>query len=342
MPFSRLEDVDLDIFWYLNPDPAELAVASPDCLPAAQPLKPGLPALVFLHVSGGTALGFARQLADPRLRERFNLVAIDCPLHGFSRSTYRTEHTLEDSAKAVIRILVCVTSLCARAGPPALLTCRSPTAKQDELQLSTYSIYGEGPHGANIAAWIAAKRVEQVQGLVLASPGWPVESADVAASLHEIKEAMSVNCLDERGDRSGTFPTDALEEITIYFLGDTERLREDRKMLGEYFQQRYGTGRPSYEFRFLFSFIYECKRIPTEQLEKVRAPVLCLRGGADSIVCPDAACEEWVRAFPNARNGAQCVTVADAHNILSMAEGGIVARIVSQFLHRSLAEAARL
>ncbi|KPV72153.1 uncharacterized protein RHOBADRAFT_55987 [Rhodotorula graminis WP1] len=317
MPFSRLEDVDLDIFWYLNPDPAELAVASPDCLPAAQPLKPGLPALVFLHVSGGTALGFARQLADPRLRERFNLVAIDCPLHGFSRSTYRTEHTLEDSAKAVIRIL-------------------------DELQLSTYSIYGEGPHGANIAAWIAAKRVEQVQGLVLASPGWPVESADVAASLHEIKEAMSVNCLDERGDRSGTFPADALEEITIYFLGDTERLREDRKMLGEYFQQRYGTGRPSYEFRFLFSFIYERKRIPTEQLEKVRAPVLCLRGGADSIVCPDAACEEWVCAFPNARNGAQCVTVADAHNILSMAEGGIVARIVSQFLHRSLAEAARL
>jgi len=47
-------------------------------------------------------------------------------------------------------------------------------------------------------------------------------------------------------------------------------------------------------------------------------------------------------AFSNARNGAQCVTVADAHNISSMAEGGIVARIVSQFLHRSLAEAARL
>lgn len=56
-----------------------------------------------------------------------------------------------------------------------------------------------------------------------------------------------------------------------------------------------GTGRPSYEFRFLFSFIYERKRIPTEQLEKVRAPLLCLRGGADGIVCPEAACEEWVR-----------------------------------------------
>lgn len=151
-------------------------------------------------------------------------------------------------------------------------------------------------------------------------------SADVAASLHEIKEAMSENALDERGDRSGTFPPDALEEITIYFLGDTVRLKDDRKMLGEYFQQRCaslfllsmrrpfllalllpkptllahrlvadGTDRPSYEFRFLFSFIYERKRIPTEQLEKVRAPVLCLRGGADGIVCPEAACEEWVR-----------------------------------------------
>ncbi|GAA5850347.1 hypothetical protein JCM9279_006539 [Rhodotorula babjevae] len=292
MPFSRFDDVELDIFWYLNPDPAELAAAAPDRLPAAQPLKPGLPALVLLHVAGGTAVGFARQLADPRLRERFNLVAIDCPLHGFSRSTFRTEHTLEDSADVVIRVL-------------------------DELQLSSYSIYGEGPHGANIAAWIAAKRVEQVEGLVLASPGWSVEPADVAASLHEIKEAMSENALDERGDRSGTFPADALEEITIYFLGSTERLRDDRKMLGEYFQQRYGTGHPSYEFRFLFSFIYG--------------------GQAD----PGRPAREGP-AFPNARNGAQTVTVADAHNILSMAEGGIVARIVSQFLHRSLAEAARL
>lgn len=66
-----------------------------------------------------------------------------------------------------------------------MLTCHSASA-QDELQLSSYSIYGEGPHGANIAAWIAAKRVEQVQGLVLASPGWPVECVLLSRSLHGV------------------------------------------------------------------------------------------------------------------------------------------------------------
>lgn len=56
-----------------------------------------------------------------------------------------------------------------------------------------------------------------------------------------------------------------------------------------------GTGQPGYEFAFLFSFVYERRPIPLEQLAKVACPVLILRGGADNLVCPEAAWEKWQR-----------------------------------------------
>ncbi|TNY18413.1 Alpha/Beta hydrolase protein [Rhodotorula diobovata] len=313
MPFTTLADRELELFWVLNPEPTELAAATAEHPPTSQQLKPGLPVLVFLHGAGGSVLGFARQLIDPRLRERYNLCAIDCPFHGFSRSTERAEHSLEDSADWVLRVL-------------------------DELELESYSIYGEGPHGANVAAWIAAKRVGQVESLVLASPGYPLEEPTVGASLQEIKEAMSAN-KDGKGDGTGTFPVDALEEITIYCVGADERMREARQKLGEYFQARYGTGQPGYEFAFLFSFVYERRPIPLEQLAKVACPVLILRGGADNLVCPEAAWEKWQRAFPKSSNGAQVVTVAGGFNLLSVVEGGIVNHLIARFLQRSLSDA---
>jgi len=77
--------------------------------------------------------------------------------------------------------------VCLSPGPPPFSTerARARTQRcqltlqpaQDELELESYSIYGEGPHGANVAAWIAAKRVGQVESLVLASPGYPLECA---------------------------------------------------------------------------------------------------------------------------------------------------------------------
>ncbi|BGP47354.1 hypothetical protein JCM10450v2_003206 [Rhodotorula kratochvilovae] len=296
MPFTKLADVELDLFWVLNPDPAELERATADTLPTSHPLKPGLPILVFIHAAGGSVLNWTRQFSDPRLQRQYNLFAIDCPMHGFSRSTEREEHTLEDSADCVVRVL-------------------------DELQFPEYSIYGEGPHGVNIAAWIAAKRVDRVQSLVLATPGAP----GVKASLQEIEEAMFVN-KNGGGDGTGSFPQDALSEILIYCVGSSERMGALREQMGKYFEERYGAGKPAYEFRFLFTFVYNRKPIPAADLARVSCPVLFLRGGADPIICPEDACEEWTK------------TVADAPNVLSLAEAGIVNRLLAQFLERALAE----
>lgn len=43
------------------------------------------------------------------------------------------------------------------------------------MSFPAYSLYGEGVHGGNIASWIAVKRPEKVQALLLASPGFPSE-----------------------------------------------------------------------------------------------------------------------------------------------------------------------
>lgn len=97
-----------------------------------------------------------------------------------------------------------------------------------------------------------------------------------------------------------------------------------------------GAGKPAYEFRFLFTFVYNREPIPQTELDKVTCPVLLLRGGADPVVCPPSAVEEWQRAFPNVSGGASIHTISSAPNIISMCEGNIVNRIASRFLSEAL------
>ncbi|GAA5994380.1 alpha/beta fold hydrolase [Rhodotorula paludigena] len=313
MPYTSIPEHKLDLFWVLNPDAEKFASASREDgdLPSSQPLKPELPVLVLIHPAGGRVQGWANQLGDPRFSQHYNLLAIDCPMHGLSRSTERDKHTLEDSADCVLRVL-------------------------DELDLQQYSLWGEGPHGVNIAAWIAVKRDEKVQSLILATPGWRKEEPSVKASLIELEEGMFVN-KNGQGTGDGSFPRDLLEEILIYCVGSDQRMASARQEMGDYFEGRYGAGKPAYEFRFLFTFVYNREPIPQAKLDKVTCPVLLLRGGADPVVCPPSAVEEWQRAFPNARGGASIHTISPAPNIISMCEGNIVNRIASRFLSEALA-----
>lgn len=59
------------------------------------------------------------------------------------------------------------------------------------MDFPSYSLYGEGVHGANIAAWIAVKRREKVQALILASPGYPAEYASLGRISH------NCNCMTD-------------------------------------------------------------------------------------------------------------------------------------------------
>ncbi|GAA5954875.1 hypothetical protein JCM21900_004973 [Sporobolomyces salmonicolor] len=77
MPYERLDEYDVDMFYVLNPSPTLFAAASPDNLPPSNALKPDLPILVFVHSGASSVACWKKQLSDPRFANNFNLFAMD-------------------------------------------------------------------------------------------------------------------------------------------------------------------------------------------------------------------------------------------------------------------------
>ncbi|GAA5994379.1 alpha/beta fold hydrolase [Rhodotorula paludigena] len=313
MPFKRIDYRDLNMYYVLNPDPATFARASHENLPPSNPFKPGLPVLVFIHAAAANVTSWRAQLGDPRLANSFNLFAMDCRFSGWTTGGERTQHTLENRAECVMATL-------------------------DEMNFQSYSVYGEGVHGSNVAAWLATKRAHKVDALLLASPGFMSEPPHVVAQLQEVQQALRVN-KEGRGDNSGTFPPEALEHICAYFMGGSERLAPQREEMKVRFQQRYGAGAGSsfHDVRWLFEAVYNRKPVPQDLLALIKCPVLILRGADDKVVCPVEACEAWQRSFVNAKGPVGIHAISSAPGLISLSDSNIVNRIIMQFLQRSLA-----
>ena len=56
--------------------------------------------------AGSNLTSWRAQIGDARLSNSFNLVAVDCRFHGFTKGGERTSHTLENSAECVMATLV--------------------------------------------------------------------------------------------------------------------------------------------------------------------------------------------------------------------------------------------
>ncbi|GAA6012037.1 hypothetical protein JCM10207_005106 [Rhodosporidiobolus poonsookiae] len=311
MPFKRIDYRDLEMFYVLNPDPRQMASATHDNLPASNPLKPGLPILVFIHAAGANVTSWTRQMGDPRLASQFNLFAMDCRFHGFTKGGDRKDHTLKNSAECVMATL-------------------------DEMEFPSYSLYGEGVHGCNVASWIASMRPEKVSCLLLASPGYQSEPAHVVELLQGVQDELLVN-KDGRGDASGTLPSDALADVAAYFIGGSERLASHRQVMQANFQKRYGTGQTGHDIGWLFRAVYERKPLPPTELAKIHCPVLILRGAEDKIVSPEVACEGWAKSFVNAKGPVAIHAVASAPGLLSLSDSNLLNRFILQFVQRSMA-----
>ncbi|GAA5865376.1 hypothetical protein JCM8547_005074 [Rhodosporidiobolus lusitaniae] len=325
MPFKPIPHRDLEMFYVLNPDPSAMLSATHDTLPSSQPFKTGLPTLVFIHAAGANVTSWRSQLSDPRLSQAFNLFAMDCRFHGFTRGGERTEHTLENSAECVL-------------------------ATVEEMRFGRFSLYGEGVHGSQIASWIAAKLFSQssqssqcaspcpVVSLCLASPGFPSEPSHITSMLRSVQEEALAN-KDGKGDGTGRISEEALEDLAGYFIGGSERVRGEREGMKRRLQSRYGTGHSSHDLRWLFLAIYSRRPIPQPLLDLVTCPVLILRGAEDTIVSPPAAVEAWVASFPNASTGTgpQTHTIASAPSLISLSDSNVVNRVLLQFVGRSWA-----
>ncbi|GAA5892454.1 alpha/beta fold hydrolase [Sporobolomyces salmoneus] len=313
MPYKRVEYRDLNMFYCLNPDPLQFLDASPENLPESRPLKEGLPILVLVHSAGGNVCSWFAQLSDPRLAGAYNIIALDCRFHGFTTGGERTSHTLENSAECVIATL-------------------------DELGYERYSVFGDQVLGSVIASWIAIKRPEKVQSLILSSPGWKCEPPEIQEALRSVSTALLSNKPGRGGDDTGTLPDEALEDILAYHLGPSssfERLSPIRPILKMKFQERYGTGHSAHDTYWLFTSVIERKPIPQELMSTIKCPVLILRGSEDKIVSPETAAEEWKEALVNAKNP-HIVCIAGAPSLISLSDPNIVNRIITRFLQRAL------
>lgn len=115
--------------------------------------------------------------------------------------------------------------------------------------------------------------------------------------LREVETALLVN-KDGRGDKSGTLPPEALDDICAYFIGGHERLAAHREAMKERLQERYGSGvgASSHDIGWLFRAVYDRKPVPQELTATITCPVLILRGADDRVVCPVEACEQWARS----------------------------------------------
>ncbi|GAA5952816.1 hypothetical protein JCM3765_002974 [Sporobolomyces pararoseus] len=125
MPFYKVRDHDVQLFYCLNSDSRDFATATePSDLPS-RPFKPDLPTLVLIHSSAGSVLNWSRQFQDSRLTNRFNLFAVDC-----------------------------VTSGWATVGPAVKKLTFEDSANFEEMNFESYHLLGEAVHGCNIASWV--------------------------------------------------------------------------------------------------------------------------------------------------------------------------------------------
>ncbi|GAA5896852.1 hypothetical protein JCM6882_005050 [Rhodosporidiobolus microsporus] len=274
--------------------------------PPDGPLDPSKPVLVFLHAPTCSTASFSRQFEDPRLRAVANLVGVDARLHGRTEAAeWKGKYSIDDSADCVQAIL-------------------------DQLGFQYY-VFGEGVLGCRTASWLAIRRPEKVLGVMLASPAFPLEEPAICANLEELGLFL---CHNKTPEGDGSCPPEALEGIASYFFGSEDRQHDRKIEFKQAFEKRYGAGFSPHDTLALSSYGRRAA-IPSSLLATVHCPVVVLSGGGDEIVSPRAACEEWVKAFKNAKGGAKLHVVASAPTLMSWTDYSIVNRMLAQFITMS-------
>ncbi|GAA5872121.1 hypothetical protein JCM1840_006324 [Sporobolomyces johnsonii] len=308
--FVEVPERGLKAFVTINPTgPITFAHSSPasnEPPPADGELDPSKPNLVFIHAPTCSTASFNRQFDDRRLRAAANLIGIDGRLHGRTEGTeWPRRYTIDDAADCIQAVV-------------------------DKLGFSFY-LFGEGVLGCRVSSWLAIRRPKKVLGMMLASPAFPLEDPNIAASLERLGQFL---CANKTPNGTGACPPEALEGIAGYFFGSDERQKERKEEFKVGFEKRYGAGFGSHDTLALASYGTR-ERIPADLLATITCPVVILSGGADTDVSPLKACEEWQQAFTSAKGGARLHIIASAPTLMSWTDYNIVNRMLASFVNQS-------
>ncbi|KAI5475585.1 hypothetical protein MNV49_001141 [Pseudohyphozyma bogoriensis] len=246
----------------------------------------------------------SEQFTDPRLKSAYNLIALDARLHGYTYGEELEKYTMEDAANELIKAL-------------------------EMLGIEKYSILGESFYGAHVGTWMAIKKPERVEGLVLCSPAHLTPNEEYTKSM--LQDWWEPYAANKGPGKTGEIPPEQLKVRDEFFFGGMAREPERKALFETAFQQRYGPGHSARDMRHIVSF-HGKSDISDGLRSTVTCPVLILHGGLDKDVSPLSAAIEWQKGFPYARGGADVREIASAPHILTYTSASIVNRFVVAFL----------
>lgn len=178
----------------------------------------------------------------------------------------------------------------------------------------------------------------KVLGLMLASPGDPECTPPLpGAWSRPLLQELLARCVankDGRGDRTGSIPRFALDQIQAYWYEGSacalDRVDEHTHAL----QLRYGPGHSSAAIRKCLEQEGNPTNTPLWIRQSIEAPILILKGAEDTTVSPDSAVDKWRASFTSAKGGASVYVVAGGPHLVASAEASIVNRFIFRFTSR--------
>ncbi|KAI5481132.1 hypothetical protein MNV49_005567 [Pseudohyphozyma bogoriensis] len=281
--------------------------------PQDNPFDPAKPTLLFIHPSINSSAVFNEQFIDSRLREGWNLIAIDSRFNGWTEAAEleRDDYTFEEGAEELIECL-------------------------DRLEVKEFSIVGACWAGTNIGAWMTVKIPSRIKSVVLMSPGPHDAHKAVANEMHE--EWLGPYLEDRKVNGHNRIARELIDISAGSFLGDPSLDPDLFNMYSTYLEQRYGAGRSPYDMIQLIKLL-DWAAIPPPSLAKISCPVLIFYGALDT-TSSEASGRGWCEALTGANGGKgpEFVNVAGGGHNLTMTAAGIVNRLLVGFFFRHLGE----
>ncbi|EIM88148.1 alpha/beta-hydrolase [Stereum hirsutum FP-91666 SS1] len=259
------------------------------------------PTVMMLHPMGFDSRWLTTQLADPRLNDNYNVIAIDSRYAGrsHSRPSGKLDHWVEAADLAFI--------------------CQS-------LQLPSVHVWAEEPLATNVALRFAILFPEMCLSLTLVTVAPPTELKSYFASFDEMMNMWSF------AEDLDTFEHAVMEFFGLTVGSDIEDDMSDS--IVAYWQTNYPPFRRS-RFVELANLLMNRVPLQSHMLDAVTQPVLIIHGDKNPLH-PVKYAQDLASKLRNAKGGAHVFIMKGCQGYLSLfsTSSSILVQTFTKFLQR--------
>ncbi|GAA5851436.1 hypothetical protein JCM8547_001093 [Rhodosporidiobolus lusitaniae] len=279
--------------------------------PSDEQIDPSKPILVLIHAATSSSHSFIYQFRDPRMRAAFNLVSHDTRFYGWTLSKPLDRYmTLEERADETMDLLDAV------------------------IGDKPYMILGESFAGAQCALYIAAKRPQQVKGMVLVSPSFITDPPEMCEILEQQWAPLCAQNKFGNGDGTGRLPDEAMAIVRDYFFSGSTHEPERQEAFLKQYQEQHGWNLDLFNVNQLL-YWFRRKAPPPEIFQAIRVPVLLLGGTCDTAVNPEDALNDWYKVLENVPEDKKRIErIQGGSHFLATTSANLVNRFILTFFSR--------